>query len=849
MKLNNKGFALTSIVYMLIVLFLMLLLLILSNLATRKVVLDKLKYDVKNKLGQGGIVASAPDLPYLNTTIGVYYESLEDAFNNAQDNTENTIIVLKDVEDASTPKLVEDKIVTLDLNGYKVTMNKTITNNGNLTVSGTGELTSSTVSNITNTVTGTFTKEGTSTISNTGSSYHIINNQGAAIFSEGNVIAGYRAINNQSNGRLVISGADISAINMGIYNSGRSIGTETPSVKITDGSVISTSGHGIQNASTGMVYMSGGIVTSNGASAYGIQNSSGGNVTITGGTINAAYRCIRNASSSTLTIEGGTFSAVGVSGNPWSALALSLAGGTINVSGGTFNSDKGSSSSSFIIELENNTTPNVTITGGTFTSDGGGIAANGAGTLEFGGTAGITAVNNGISNNRTGTVTITGGTITSTSNAAVRNNSTGTVTITGGAMRSTNHDTINMSAGIINMSAGTVISDSNAGFGVSGGTLNISDGSISGKTFGVALSQAAATVNVTGGTIVASGGEGIGTYGTLTLGIDETTTSGITSVNTTTPSITGSTYGVRVYSGGTLNFYDGVVVGKKGNGSAISGTANTPSSYNVQRDLSGTTETAYLKGDYVVKVDPNGGAYNDSTSISSYAANSGTIMSLGNPIRSGYTFRGWLPTKEAYDATWVEVFYHNNRTGTVLFSNAEDWKDAKSTDGVDKYSILGQLEKFRTNTSQVFEFLLEYDEISGKYNRWQQTANPVTTTVADGDGTAFAPGYTTNFTGSHIDWTGNYWGGLTRSTSGQTFINGSVGHGNWFYAVGSRAIWGGNNKGIPGPNSTNINGAMHLWVKANNDLSNITQQVTGVVLNDTYTVKHDITLKAIWIPN
>lgn len=55
MKLNNKGFALTSIVYMLIVLFLMIMLLILSSLAARKTVLDKLKNDVKTKLGQGGI--------------------------------------------------------------------------------------------------------------------------------------------------------------------------------------------------------------------------------------------------------------------------------------------------------------------------------------------------------------------------------------------------------------------------------------------------------------------------------------------------------------------------------------------------------------------------------------------------------------------------------------------------------------------------------------------------------------------------------------------------------------------------------------------------------------------------
>lgn len=55
MKLNNKGFALTSIIYMLIVLFLLIMLLLLGNLATRKLILDKLKTDVKNKLNQGGI--------------------------------------------------------------------------------------------------------------------------------------------------------------------------------------------------------------------------------------------------------------------------------------------------------------------------------------------------------------------------------------------------------------------------------------------------------------------------------------------------------------------------------------------------------------------------------------------------------------------------------------------------------------------------------------------------------------------------------------------------------------------------------------------------------------------------
>ena len=405
MKLNNKGFALTSIIYMLIVLFLMILLLVLSNLAQRKVVLDKLKYDVKTKLNQG-VTINTSELPYLNTTTGIYYETLEDAFNNVQEGTESTIKVLKNIEDISTPNLASGKIVTLDLNGYTVIIEQQLWNEGNLTVTGTsGELTSSTNQTITNK--GTLTKSGASIISNTASDKYAISNLGTATLSEGIISAGYRAINNQSNGRLVISGADISSTDMAIYNIGRASSTSEPSILISDGTITSSLKHGIQNASTGMVYMSGGVVTSNGTNTYGIHNSSGGNVTITGGTINAAYRCIRNASSSTLVIEEGTFSAVGVSGNTYSTQSLSLAGGTINISGGNFNVNKGSSSASFIVELENNTTPNVTITGGTFTGDNGGIAVNGAGTLEIGGTASITAVNSGINNVRTGTVNIT----------------------------------------------------------------------------------------------------------------------------------------------------------------------------------------------------------------------------------------------------------------------------------------------------------------------------------------------------------------------------------------------------------------------------------------------------------
>ena len=90
MKLNNKGFALTSIIYMLIVLFLMIMILILANLAQRKVVLDKLKYDVKEKLNQT-VSINAQNLPYQNTTTGIFYETLSDALKNSDNG--NTIIV------------------------------------------------------------------------------------------------------------------------------------------------------------------------------------------------------------------------------------------------------------------------------------------------------------------------------------------------------------------------------------------------------------------------------------------------------------------------------------------------------------------------------------------------------------------------------------------------------------------------------------------------------------------------------------------------------------------------------------------------------------------------------------
>lgn len=131
MKLNNKGFALTSMIYMLIVLFLMIMLLVLSNLAQRKVILDRIRYDIKNKLEQG-VSINVSELPYQNQRTGIYYETLELAINKASSG--DTIQVLKNVTDQSIPTVPSGKIIKIDIAGKEVDLSQTITNNGTLDI-------------------------------------------------------------------------------------------------------------------------------------------------------------------------------------------------------------------------------------------------------------------------------------------------------------------------------------------------------------------------------------------------------------------------------------------------------------------------------------------------------------------------------------------------------------------------------------------------------------------------------------------------------------------------------------------------------------------------------------------
>lgn len=160
------------------------------------------------------------------------------------------------------------------------------------------------------------------------------------------------------------------------------------------------------------------------------------------------------------------------------------------------------------------------------------------------------------------------------------------------------------------------------------------------------------------------------------------------------------------------------------------------------------------------------------------------------------------------NSVWARIFLHNCRGGTVLFSTLDE---VLNTQTADKYSRLYLLDEFKA-TDNKFEFMLCYPDDTTQYNRWKQTNNPCDEYVevtSTGEGTA------AGYEAVHIDWTGSYWGGLTRQNSSATnislcYISGSVGHGNWFYAIGCVSEW---KNGIPSYNGSGTAGRCELWVR------------------------------------
>ena len=138
---------------------------------------------------------------------------------------------------------------------------------------------------------------------------------------------------------------------------------------------------------------------------------------------------------------------------------------------------------------------------------------------------------------------------------------------------------------------------------------------------------------------------------------------------------------------------------------------------------------------------------------------------------------------------WVKLFRHNS-INSEYFSNSNIWEEARfcnpGNTSANKYSILTYWDRFLRNGKYTLKLDYPNNNIT---NIWSQTSNPVI------DGSSVVQ----NYVAIDIDTTTQGWGGLERLVSNSnTFLDGTVNSGNWYYAVGCASAWGGVNT-YPGP--------------------------------------------------
>lgn len=140
---------------------------------------------------------------------------------------------------------------------------------------------------------------------------------------------------------------------------------------------------------------------------------------------------------------------------------------------------------------------------------------------------------------------------------------------------------------------------------------------------------------------------------------------------------------------------------------------------------------------------------------------------------------------------WTLVFNHNTAGGYWTGdAQASEFNVASPSLGTNKYSILSRLDDIKS--AAPYEFKIFYPTKS-LTNHWSQTFDPRS-------GPWTTPGPVAGYVPISITMTQNNWGGLERS-GGNTYLDGTVNSGNWFYSIGSVNAWNG---GIPS-NNTAVN--------------------------------------------
>ena len=307
-----------------------------------------------------------------------------------------------------------------------------------------------------------------------------------------------------------------------------------------------------------------------------------------------------------------------------------------------------------------------------------------------------------------GKLNIINGTLTSTAGYIIDNRSNSTLNISGGTLAYNNsndseHKVIEIKGGTVNISGGTLTCNSKAAvINANAGTLNVSGGTIKGSnTFkGQAIYNNGATttisgtaylenvsanntngracvhnysgtVNILGGTIVSKANAAVKNNGTMTIGVSGD------SIDTTSPVLRGSTYGLETVAGYTVTIYDGIFKGKGTTADkAISNEAYVDTGtativHDTETIDSFQYDVAYLQdssSNITVNFNVNGGdevEYNSKT-----LTESGPIGSLPDATKDGSSFLGWFTSATGGERVLTVTEVDDDITYYAHYTNA-----------------------------------------------------------------------------------------------------------------------------------------------------------------------------------